>query len=88
MQRAAQQKWTFNRKRLEQPVLVLKSPVLQLQALHHHAAVLRMASASADDCCGSDSGEEDRLPLTESLSAQFSKSWLVSGMDCPACARK
>ncbi|ULN65177.1 zinc/cadmium/mercury/lead-transporting ATPase [Vibrio gigantis] len=46
------------------------------------------ASASADDCCGSDSGEEDRLPLTESLSAQFSKSWLVSGMDCPACARK
>ncbi|KAA8670125.1 zinc/cadmium/mercury/lead-transporting ATPase [Vibrio gigantis] len=46
------------------------------------------ASASADDCCGSDSGEEDRLPLTESLNAQFSKSWLVSGMDCPACARK
>ncbi|WP_286297119.1 zinc/cadmium/mercury/lead-transporting ATPase [Vibrio apostichopi] len=46
------------------------------------------ASASADGCCGSDSGEEDRLPLTESLNAQFSKSWLVSGMDCPACARK
>ncbi|MDP2487812.1 zinc/cadmium/mercury/lead-transporting ATPase [Vibrio splendidus] len=46
------------------------------------------ASAAADDCCGSDSGEEDRLPLTESLNAQFSKSWLVAGMDCPACARK
>ncbi|MFA0145589.1 zinc/cadmium/mercury/lead-transporting ATPase [Vibrio lentus] len=46
------------------------------------------ASASADDCCGSDSGEEDRLASTESLNAQFSKSWLVSGMDCPACARK
>ncbi|WP_261893855.1 zinc/cadmium/mercury/lead-transporting ATPase [Vibrio cyclitrophicus] len=46
------------------------------------------ASAPADGCCGSDSGEEDRLPLTESLNAQFSKSWLVSGMDCPACARK
>ncbi|MEZ9634985.1 zinc/cadmium/mercury/lead-transporting ATPase [Vibrio cyclitrophicus] len=46
------------------------------------------ASAPADGCCGSDSGEEDRLPLTEPLNAQFSKSWLVSGMDCPACARK
>ena len=46
------------------------------------------ASALADGCCGSDSGEEDRLPLTEPLNAQFSKSWLVSGMDCPACARK
>ena len=46
------------------------------------------ASASTDDCCSSDSGEEDRLPLTESLNAQFSKSWLVAGMDCPACARK
>ncbi|MEZ8983586.1 zinc/cadmium/mercury/lead-transporting ATPase [Vibrio cyclitrophicus] len=46
------------------------------------------ASAQADGCCGSDSGEEDRLPLTEPLNAQFSKSWLVSGMDCPACARK
>ncbi|MFL7014376.1 zinc/cadmium/mercury/lead-transporting ATPase [Vibrio cyclitrophicus] len=46
------------------------------------------ASAPADGCCGSDSGEEDRLPLTEPLNAQFSKNWLVSGMDCPACARK
>ncbi|WP_128644409.1 zinc/cadmium/mercury/lead-transporting ATPase [Vibrio sp. 624788] len=46
------------------------------------------SSSSGDDCCGSDSGEEDSQPSTLSLDAQFSKSWLVAGMDCPACARK
>ncbi|MEZ9154196.1 zinc/cadmium/mercury/lead-transporting ATPase [Vibrio sp. F13] len=47
------------------------------------------ASSSGDDCCSSsDSGEEDSQPSTLSLDAQFSKSWLVAGMDCPACARK
>lgn len=46
------------------------------------------SSSSGDDCCGSDSGEEDSQSSTLSLDAQFSKSWLVAGMDCPACARK
>ena len=46
------------------------------------------ASAPADDCCGSDNGEEDSPSSTSSLDVQFSKSWLVAGMDCPACARK
>lgn len=46
------------------------------------------ASSSGDDCCGSDSGEEDSLSSTQTLDAQFSKSWMVAGMDCPACARK
>ncbi|WP_052879853.1 zinc/cadmium/mercury/lead-transporting ATPase [Vibrio coralliirubri] len=46
-------------------------------------------SSSGDDCCSSsDSGEEDSQPSTLSLDAKFSKSWLVAGMDCPACARK
>ncbi|MGF1744565.1 zinc/cadmium/mercury/lead-transporting ATPase [Vibrio minamisatsumaniensis] len=46
-------------------------------------------SSSGDDCCSSsDSGEEDSQSSTLSLDAQFSKSWLVAGMDCPACARK
>ncbi len=45
-------------------------------------------SSSGDDCCSSDSGEEDSQSLPSSLGAQFSKSWLVAGMDCPACARK
>ncbi|EAQ53348.1 MULTISPECIES: zinc/cadmium/mercury/lead-transporting ATPase [Vibrio] len=46
------------------------------------------SSSSGDDCCGSDSGEEDSQSSTQTLNAQFSKSWLVSGMDCPACAKK
>ncbi|TKE97035.1 zinc/cadmium/mercury/lead-transporting ATPase [Vibrio kanaloae] len=46
------------------------------------------SSPSGDDCCGSDSGEEDSHSSTLSLDAKFSKSWLVAGMDCPACARK
>ncbi|WP_210449065.1 zinc/cadmium/mercury/lead-transporting ATPase [Vibrio crassostreae] len=45
-------------------------------------------SSSGDDCCSSDNGEEDSLSLPSSFDAQFSKSWLVAGMDCPACARK
>ncbi|PTO95863.1 zinc/cadmium/mercury/lead-transporting ATPase [Vibrio sp. 10N.286.48.B8] len=45
-------------------------------------------SSSGDDCCSSDSGEEDSQSLPSSFDAQFSKSWLVAGMDCPACARK
>ncbi|WP_086774543.1 zinc/cadmium/mercury/lead-transporting ATPase [Vibrio coralliirubri] len=46
-------------------------------------------SSSGDDCCSSsDSGEEDSQSSTLSLDAQFSKSWLVAGMDCPVCARK
>ncbi|MCK8071686.1 zinc/cadmium/mercury/lead-transporting ATPase [Vibrio sp. 1CM23M] len=46
-------------------------------------------SSSGDDCCSSsDSGEEDSQSSTLSLDAKFSKSWLVAGMDCPACARK
>ncbi|CAK2408339.1 Zn(2(+))/Cd(2(+))/Pb(2(+)) exporting P-type ATPase [Vibrio crassostreae] len=46
------------------------------------------SSSSGDDCCGSDSGEEDSQSSASSLDAQFTKSWLVAGMDCPACARK
>ncbi|OEE89741.1 zinc/cadmium/mercury/lead-transporting ATPase [Vibrio crassostreae] len=47
------------------------------------------SSSSGDDCCSSsDSGEEDSQSSTLSLDAKFSKSWLVAGMDCPACARK
>ncbi|MCG9638361.1 zinc/cadmium/mercury/lead-transporting ATPase [Vibrio sp. Isolate34] len=46
------------------------------------------SSSSGDDCCGSDSGEEDSQSSALSLDAQFTKSWLVAGMDCPACARK
>ncbi|MFA0115421.1 zinc/cadmium/mercury/lead-transporting ATPase [Vibrio sp. 10N.261.46.E11] len=46
------------------------------------------SSSSGDDCCGSDSGEEDSQSSTQTLNAQFSKSWLVAGMDCPACAKK
>ncbi|KZX69639.1 zinc/cadmium/mercury/lead-transporting ATPase [Vibrio sp. HI00D65] len=45
-------------------------------------------SSSGDGCCSSDSGEEDSQSSTTTNDAQFSKSWLVSGMDCPACARK
>ncbi|WP_213864624.1 zinc/cadmium/mercury/lead-transporting ATPase [Vibrio crassostreae] len=45
-------------------------------------------SSSGDDCCSSDNGEEDSQSLPSSFDAQFSKSWLVAGMDCPACARK
>ncbi|WP_299691097.1 zinc/cadmium/mercury/lead-transporting ATPase [uncultured Vibrio sp.] len=45
-------------------------------------------ASSEDDCCGSDSGEEDRHLSTSYLDAKFSKSWLIAGMDCPACARK
>ncbi|TKE91284.1 zinc/cadmium/mercury/lead-transporting ATPase [Vibrio sp. F12] len=45
-------------------------------------------SSPGDDCCSSDSGEEDSQSLPSSFDAQFSKSWLVAGMDCPACARK
>ncbi|WP_215403251.1 zinc/cadmium/mercury/lead-transporting ATPase [Vibrio gigantis] len=62
--------------------------ITSITAAGSSSACCSAPTASADDCCGSDSGEEDRLPLTESLNAQFSKSWLVSGMDCPACARK
>lgn len=51
-------------------------------------ATATASSSSGDDCCGSDSGEEDSQSSTQTLNAQFSKSWLVSGMDCPACARK
>ncbi|TCV25079.1 zinc/cadmium/mercury/lead-transporting ATPase [Vibrio crassostreae] len=46
------------------------------------------SSSSGDDCCGSDRGEEDSQSSASSLDAQFTKSWLVAGMDCPACARK
>ncbi|CAH6846336.1 Zn(2(+))/Cd(2(+))/Pb(2(+)) exporting P-type ATPase [Vibrio chagasii] len=45
-------------------------------------------ASSGDGCCSSDSGEEDSQSSTITNDAQFSKSWLVSGMDCPACARK
>lgn len=45
-------------------------------------------ASSGDGCCSSDSGEEDSQSSTVTNDAQFSKSWLVSGMDCPACARK
>ena len=45
-------------------------------------------ASSGDGCCSSDSGEEDSQSSTIMNDAQFSKSWLVSGMDCPACARK
>ncbi|CAH6906285.1 Zn(2(+))/Cd(2(+))/Pb(2(+)) exporting P-type ATPase [Vibrio chagasii] len=45
-------------------------------------------ASSGDACCSSDSGEEDSQSSTITNDAQFSKSWLVSGMDCPACARK
>ncbi len=45
-------------------------------------------ASSGDGCCSSDSGEEDSQSSTIKNDAQFSKSWLVSGMDCPACARK
>ncbi|KAB0481519.1 zinc/cadmium/mercury/lead-transporting ATPase [Vibrio sp. IB15] len=45
-------------------------------------------ASSGDGCCSSDSGEEDSQSLTITNEAQFSQSWLVSGMDCPACARK
>ncbi|WP_394139362.1 zinc/cadmium/mercury/lead-transporting ATPase [Vibrio chagasii] len=45
-------------------------------------------ASSGDGCCSSDSGEEDSQSSTITNDAQFSKSWLVAGMDCPACARK
>lgn len=45
-------------------------------------------SAGGESCCGSDSGEEDRLSSVVELKSKLTKSWLVSGMDCPACARK
>ncbi|MFM2642023.1 zinc/cadmium/mercury/lead-transporting ATPase [Vibrio chagasii] len=45
-------------------------------------------ASSGDGCCSSDSGEEDSQSSAITNEAQFSKSWLVSGMDCPACARK
>ena len=45
-------------------------------------------ASSGDGCCSSDSGEEDSQSSTITNDAQFSKSWLVSGMDCQACARK
>ncbi|NOH35827.1 zinc/cadmium/mercury/lead-transporting ATPase [Vibrio chagasii] len=45
-------------------------------------------ASSGDGCCSSDSGEEDSQSSTITNDAQCSKSWLVSGMDCPACARK
>jgi Cd2+/Zn2+-exporting ATPase len=46
------------------------------------------SSAGGESCCGSDSGEEDRLSSVVELQSKLTKSWLVSGMDCPACARK
>ncbi|MGR5554896.1 zinc/cadmium/mercury/lead-transporting ATPase [Vibrio fortis] len=45
-------------------------------------------SAGGESCCGSDSGEEDRLSSVVELNSKLTTSWLVSGMDCPACARK
>ena len=45
-------------------------------------------SAGGESCCGTDSGEEDRLSSVVELKSKLTKSWLVSGMDCPACARK
>ncbi|WP_261903849.1 zinc/cadmium/mercury/lead-transporting ATPase [Vibrio fortis] len=46
------------------------------------------SSAGGESCCGSDSGEEDRLSSVVELQSKLTQSWLVSGMDCPACARK
>ncbi|MFM2580141.1 zinc/cadmium/mercury/lead-transporting ATPase [Vibrio fortis] len=45
-------------------------------------------AAGGESCCGSDSGEEDRLSAVVELNSKLTTSWLVSGMDCPACARK
>ncbi|WP_032549509.1 zinc/cadmium/mercury/lead-transporting ATPase [Vibrio fortis] len=45
-------------------------------------------AAGGESCCGSDSGEEDRLSVVVELNSKLTTSWLVSGMDCPACARK
>ncbi|MDK9737172.1 zinc/cadmium/mercury/lead-transporting ATPase [Vibrio sp. D404a] len=46
------------------------------------------SSAGGESCCGSDSGEADRLSSVVELKSKLTKSWLVAGMDCPACARK
>lgn len=52
----------------------------------HHVA---SASSSNDSCCASSKSSEvvdDEEPESSSLTARLS--WLVTGMDCPSCARK
>ncbi|MGF1755888.1 zinc/cadmium/mercury/lead-transporting ATPase [Vibrio makurazakiensis] len=44
--------------------------------------------AGGDSCCSSDVGEEDSSGLIEASAGLLTQSWLVSGMDCPACAKK
>ncbi|MCW1890088.1 hypothetical protein OK016_15440 [Vibrio chagasii] len=60
-----------------------------LQLVHHqHVAALLQRQSRHRVMAVVVQGEEDSQSSTITNDAQFSKSWLVSGMDCPACARK
>ncbi|MBW3694584.1 zinc/cadmium/mercury/lead-transporting ATPase [Vibrio sp. T187] len=46
-------------------------------------------ASGGDSCCSSaDVGEEDSPGLAELSTDTLTQSWQVSGMDCPACAKK
>ncbi len=57
---------------------------------HQHTDEHNVTSASSDSCCAhAESNEviaDDEEPESSSLTTRLS--WLVTGMDCPSCARK
>jgi len=57
---------------------------------HQHTDEHNVTSASSDSCCVPVESNEiiadDEEPESSSLTARLS--WLVTGMDCPSCARK